>query len=351
MLPTVGFTVFRLRSEALYPVSATFAGVKAPFALLKSPDQRIYAISAILIQLSLAIGQIAVTNGFATLRSISLCLVDAILTSDTAVVLTSILLMLQIFAAGMVALRTWLEQHIAKREKAGAQRITVVEAGKDTRRGSIATFGFGPLRSNAPAPLDLDFKRPPFETRTTNQLTGAVDEKISTPFNVRKAGADNATGLSFPRQLARQPSTESAELRDNPFLSPDQQRDLDKRVYPKTADYQYNYKSAVDDNEDYYDVPGGYQPQNITLRSGRASSELLNPLDSPLPHATDSKQSDYVSPRRRDGSPPKTQGVTMADLFPPPPDPPMDPQMNLTAKSVSSSYSRPFSERRGPGNG
>ncbi|KAG9198595.1 hypothetical protein G6514_009771 [Epicoccum nigrum] len=348
LLPTVGFTVFRLRSEALYPVSATFAGIKAPFALLKSPDQRIYAISAILIQLSLAIGQISVTNGFATLRSISLCLIDAILTSDTVVVLTSILLMIQIFAAGMVALRTWLEQHIAKREKAGAQRITIVEAGKDTRRGSIATFGFGPLRSNAPAPLDLDFKRPAFETRTTNQLT---DKKISTPFNVRKAGADNATGLSFPRQMNRQPSTESAELRDNPFLSPDQQRDLDKRVYPKTADYQYNYRSAVDDNEDYYDVPGGYQPQNITLRSGRASSELLNPLDSPLPRAADSKQSDYVAPRRGDGSPPKTQGVTMADLFPPPPEPPMDPQMNLTAKSASSSYSRPFSERRGPGNG
>ena len=256
--------------------------------------------------------------------------------------------MIQIFAAGIVALRVWLEQHIAKREKAGAQRITFVEAGKNTRRGSIATFGFGPLRSNAPAPLDLDFKGSAFETRA---ITGSGAEKISTPFNVRKAGADGATGLSFPRQVNRQPSTESAELRDNPFLSPDQQRDLDKRVYPQTADYQYNYTSAVDDNDDYYDVPGGYQPQNITLRSGRASSELLNPMDSPLPRGGDSKVSDYVAPRRGDGSPPKTQGVTMADLFPPPPEPQMDPQMNLTAKSVSSSYSRPFSERRGPGNG
>ncbi|KAF2998804.1 hypothetical protein E8E13_001143 [Curvularia kusanoi] len=342
MFPTVGFTIARLRSEALYPSPSTFAGIKAPIALLKSPDQKIYLISGFLIQLVFALGQITFINGFSTLRSISLCVVDAVLTSNAVVGLMGLLLMVQITAAGMVAIRTWLEQHIAKREKAGVQRTTILEAGNRTRKDSIATFGFGRTRSNAPAPLNLD--RPALQQRATGELKGFADEKISTPFNVRKAGAEDTAAFNNPRQLNRQPSP---DVQENPFLSPDKQRDLDERVYPQTADYQYTYKSAVDDNTDYYSVPVGYVPQQGTVRSGRPSSDLLDPLDSPMPatlRAGDSKQTDYMGPRRGNGSPPKTQGVTTADLFPPPPPPPMDPQMQLTAKSASSSYSRPFNE-------
>ncbi|KAJ4983546.1 hypothetical protein SVAN01_10962 [Stagonosporopsis vannaccii] len=345
VFPTVGFTIARLRSEALYPVPANFSGVKAPFALFKSPDQRIYIISGVLVQLLFALGQLTFINGFSALRSISLCLVDAILTSNAVAGLMGLLLMVQITATGMVGIRTWLEQHIAKREKAGIQPTTIIEAGGKVRKDSIATFGFGGTRSNAPAPLDL--QRPSLVQRNTEELKGFADEKISTPFNVRKEGATESTDFDNPRSLTRQPS---AGLRENPFLSPAEQRDLDERVYPKTAEYQYT--SAIDDKIDYYNVPVGYQPQRAELRSGRPSSDLLDPMISPLPpglRAGVGRQPDFAEPPRGYGSPPKTEGVTTADLFPPPPTPPpINPQMQLTAKSVTSSYSRPFNEGRRP---
>ncbi|KAJ4359438.1 hypothetical protein N0V95_002185 [Ascochyta clinopodiicola] len=338
VFPTVGFTIGRLRSEALYPISSTFVGVKAPFALLKSPNQRIYIISGILIQLVFALGQLTFINGFSALRSISLCIVDAVLTSNSVAGLMGLLLMVQITAAGMVGIRTWLEQHIAKREKAGVQRMTIVEAGATTRKDSIATFGFGGSRSTAPPPLDLN-RAPPIQ-RNTGELKGFEDDKISTPFNVRKEGA-NSTDLDNPGKLTRQPS---AGLRENPFLSPAEQRDLDDRVYPQTANYQYEYTSAIDDNTDYYNVPVGYQAQGAEISSGRPSSELIDPLNSPMPPGmrAGGGQQSYGS------SPPKTQGVTMADLFPPPPPPPEDEQYQLTSKSASSSYSRPFDGRGRP---
>lgn len=344
--PTVGFTIARLRSEALYPGPATFSGIKAPFALFKSPDQRIYIISGILVQLSFALGQVTFINGFSALRSISLCIVDAVLTSNSVAGLMGLLLMVQITAAGLVGIRTWLEQHIAKRERAGIQRVNVIEAGGKTRKDSITTFGFGGTRANVPPPLDLE--RPAPVQRNTEELKGFADEKISTPFNVRKEGATESTDFSNPRQLSRQPS---AGLRENPFLSPAEQRDLDERVYPQTADYEYTYKSAVDDNEDYFDVPVGYQPQKPEVRSGRPSSDIIDPMNSPLPpglRAGGGGQRGFAEPPRGYGSPPKTTGVTMADLFPPPPPPPMDPQIQLTARSVTSSYSRPFNEGRRP---
>ncbi|KZM18617.1 hypothetical protein ST47_g10221 [Ascochyta rabiei] len=338
VFPTVGFTIARLRSEALYPISSTFVGVKAPFALLKSPDQRIYLISGILIQLIFALGQLTFINGFSALRSISLCIVDAVLTSNSVAGLMGLLLMVQITAAGMVGIRTWLEQHIAKRQKAGVQPMTIVEAGVTTRKDSIATFGFGGSRSTAPPPLDL--KRSPPVQRNTGDLEGFEDEKISTPFNVRKEGADS-TEFNSPGKHGRQPS---AGLRENPFLSPAERRDLDDRVYPQTANYQYEYTSAIDDNTDYYSVPVGYRAQGAKLSSGRPSSELVDPLRSPLPSGlrAGGGQQGYGS------SPPKTQGVTMADLFPPPPPPPADEQYQLTGKSASSSYSRPFDGRGRP---
>ncbi|XPT01068.1 hypothetical protein M3J09_010210 [Ascochyta lentis] len=352
VFPTVGFTIARLRSEALYPISSTFVGVKAPFALFKSPDQRIYIISGVLIQLIFALGQLTFVNGFSALRSISLCIVDAVLTSNSVAGLMGLLLMVQITAAGMVGIRTWLEQHIAKREKAGVQRMTVIEAGTKPRKDSIATFGFGGTRSAAPPPLNLELSEP--GQRNTGELEGFADEKIGTPFNVRKEG-ENSTDFNNRPTLQRQPS---AGLRDNPFLSPAEQRDLDERVYPKTANYQYEYTSAIDDNTDYYTVPVGYRAQGAEISTGRPSSELIDPLNSPLPpglRAGGGQQGYAQSPRilgvpqqSYGSSPPKTQGVTMADFFPPPPPPPADEQYQLTSKSASSSYSRPFDGRGRP---
>ncbi|KAF1926890.1 uncharacterized protein M421DRAFT_394471 [Didymella exigua CBS 183.55] len=343
VLPTVGFTVVRLRSEAIYPLPANFSGIKAPFALFKSADQRIYLVSGILVQLVFTLGQITFINGFSTLRSISLCIVDAVLTSSFVAGLMGVLLMVQITAGGMVGIRTWLEQHIAKREKAGVQRMIIVEAGTNPRKNSIAMFGFGGTRLNAPPHLDLD--RSQLVQRNTEELKGFADETISTPFNVRKEGAPHFMDFERPRRVSPQPS---AEFRENPFLSPAKQRDLDERVYPKTADYQYKYTSAVGDSIDHYSVPAGYQPERAEIRSGRPSSDIIDPMNSPIPPGLRDLHQSYVGSSLLFGSPPKTHGVTMADLFPPPPAPPMDLQMQLTAKSVSNSYSRPFNEGRRP---
>jgi hypothetical protein len=344
VFPTVGFTIIRLHSKALYPVPATFSGIKAPLALSRSPDQRIYLISGILIQLDFALGQITFVHSFSTLRSISLCVVDALLTSQSVAGLMILLLLVQIAAAGMIGIRTWLEQHIAKREEAGIQRTAMMEAGSKIRndsKGSIATFGFSDTHFNPLPPLDLGLS--PFKPGNTKELKDVAGVKISAPFNFRIEDALDSANFALPRQISRQAS---GEQRENPFLSPAERKDLNERVYPKTADYQYEYTSAVNHKTDYHNAPVRYKSQRAEIRPGRPSSDFVDPTDSPLPPGLRDPQLSYMSMPGAHGPPPKTQGVTTADLYPPPSSLLMDPQRPLTAKSATSSYSRPFNEGR-----
>lgn len=309
----MGFSIIRLRTTIPHPSPAAFAGFKAPVALAKTP-QRIYLISGFLTQLVLALGQFAFIQGFATLRAISLCIVDAVLTSPAIAGVVSFVLMVQISATALVGIRAWLEQHIAKREAAGIERGIGTEFNEKFRKSSIQTFGFD--RKDPPPPLDLSIKRKPVSKRKTHDLKGFEDGAISTPFNVRKEGSTIS------------PAT-------NASLSPET-RDQARTYNPKTGGYEYDPED--NDSDTFYTFTVGLKStpkmnsattpaQSSDYVSARPSSDLFDPMRSPRPQIAKG---------------PKKEGVTTADLFPPPPQ---RQQSRLTSKSIGSSYSRPFDGR------
>lgn len=207
LFPAVAFSIMRLRTTVPHPSPAAFAGIKAPVALAKTP-QRIYLISGILTQFVLGLGQFAFLQGFSTLRSISLCIVDAVLTSNAVAGLMSFVLMIQISATALIGIRAWLEQHIAKRE-AAAENVST------SRKSSIQSFGLD--RKDPPPPLTLS-EKPQLIQRKTEELRGFEDDEIGTPFNVRKEGS-----IVSPIE----PATE----RDD--------RDVRRTYNPKTGAYDY----------------------------------------------------------------------------------------------------------------
>ena len=165
IFPAVGFTVVRLRTELPHPDPSTFAGVKGPIALAKTP-QRIYLISGISTQLLLGLGQFTFLQGFSTLRAISLCIVDAVLTSTSVAGLVSFVLMIQISATALVGIRAWLEQHIAKKEASGIKPMTATGFGSHGRSDTIATFGFD--RKDPPPALNFKSNKSKLPQRKTD---------------------------------------------------------------------------------------------------------------------------------------------------------------------------------------
>jgi hypothetical protein len=244
VLPAVFFSVIRLRTQIEYPPIAYFAGVKAPFSLFKT-EKRVFILSGFLTQLLLSLGQILVVNGFVTLRSISLCVVDAVLSSDVVFALAGVLLMAQLGTTGMTAVRAWLEQHIAKRQAAGAENAVILEKGE---KNSVVTSTIErkPISNSGPA---------------TANLKGFADSKIGAPFNFRKEDAESDFSPPYARNFSNEPN-------GNPFLSPQEQRDNENnRAYnPRKTGYESTYTSAIDDIVSQYDERDNYK--------GRPSSEL-----------------------------------------------------------------------------
>ncbi|KAH7084117.1 hypothetical protein FB567DRAFT_75732 [Paraphoma chrysanthemicola] len=280
LFPTVAFSILRLRTTIPHPSPAAFNGLKAPLALFKTP-QKIYLLSGLLTQLLLALGQFAFIQGFSALRSISLCLVDAVLNSSATANLMGVLLMVQISATALVGVRAWLEQHIAKREvsasSSSSESFGIGKRGEKGRQSSIQTFGFD--RKTTPPSLDFSKSKPRLVQRKTEELVGAEDNAISTPFNVRKEG-EIVSPLS-PRDMAR-PSQDSP------------------RVYnPKTGVYEYENEYE----EGFGSVPVTYQAYSTSAG-------------------------------------PKTEGVSTRDLFPPLEDQGVGGRG--LGRAPSSSYSRPF---------
>ncbi|KAH7071834.1 hypothetical protein BKA63DRAFT_418271 [Paraphoma chrysanthemicola] len=279
LFPTVAFSILRLRTTIPHPSPAAFNGLKAPLTLFKTP-QKIYLASGLLTQLLLALGQFAFVQGFSALRSISLCLVDAVLNSSSTANLVGILLMVQISATALVGVRAWLEQHIAKREAAASSPSESFGSGKRGEKGrqsSIQTFGFD--RKSTPPSLDFSKSKPRLAQRKTEELVGAEDNAISTPFNVRKEG-EIVSPLS-PRDMAR-PSQDSP------------------RVYnPKTGVYEYENEYE----EGFGSVPVTYQAYSTSAG-------------------------------------PKTENVSTRDLFPPLEGQGVGGR--ALGRAPSSSYSRPF---------
>lgn len=304
IFPAVGFTIVRLRTELPHPDPSTFAGIKGPIALAKTP-QRIYLISGISTQLLLGLGQLTFLQGFSTLRAISLCVVDAVLTSTSVAGLVSFVLMVQISATALVGIRAWLEQHIAKKEAAGIKPTTTTTAfGSHGRSDTMVTFGFD--RKDPPPALNFSSIKSKLSQRKTDELKGSEDTGISTPFNFRKEG-----------------SITEADTREDPFLSPEERLNYQERgIYnPKTGGYTYPVQSM--NNDDFYNMSATYGER-------RPSSGVFDPLRSPRP------------PIAADNGPRMT-GVTVQDLWPPPM--PEASRMYMTSKtqtSVSSRYSRPI---------
>ncbi|KAI4698970.1 hypothetical protein J4E81_004860 [Alternaria sp. BMP 2799] len=280
-----------------------FAGIKGPIAVAKTP-QRIYLISGISTQLLLGLGQFAFLQGFATLRAISLCVADAVLTSASVSGLVSIVLMIQISATALVGIRAWLEQHIAKKEAAGITRTTTVGSSGLKRSDTMATFGFD--RKDPLSVSRLITTRPKLTQRKTEELKGSEDNGIGTPFNFRKEGSIN-----------------EPETQDDNFLSPEERINYQERgIYnPKTGGYTYPVQSMNYGDEEFYN-------RSTTYGERRPSSGVFDPLLSPRPPMAAATG-------------PRMTGVTVQDLWPPP----MPPSLYMTTrtqKTVSSRYSRPI---------
>lgn len=106
----------RLRSTSPTPPSSAFKpGIKGVLSLLKGPS-KIHLVSAIFVQISLALGMLAWIQGFSVLRSISLCAVDAVLKAPAVVGLMNIVSFTQVGATALIVVRQYLESLIAKRE-------------------------------------------------------------------------------------------------------------------------------------------------------------------------------------------------------------------------------------------
>ena len=303
LFPAVGFSIVRLRTELPHPSPAAFAGIKGPIAVAKTP-QRIYLISGISTQLLLGLGQFAFLQGFATLRAISLCVADAVLTSASVAGLVSLILMIQISATALVGIRAWLEQHIAKKEAAGITRTTTVGSSGLKRSDTMATFGFD--RKDPLSVSRLITTKPKLTQRKTEELKGSEDNGISTPFNFRKEGSIN-----------------EPETQDDNFLSPEERINYQERgIYnPKTGGYTYPVQSMNYGDEEFYN-------RSTTYGERRPSSGVFDPLLSPRP-----PMAAAIGPRMT--------GVTVQDLWPPP----MPPSLYMTTrtqKTVSSRYSRPI---------
>jgi hypothetical protein len=305
LFPTVGFSVVRLRTDIPHPTPSAFSGIKGPIALAKTP-QRIYLISGISTQLLLGLGQFTFLQGFSTLRAISLCVADAVLTSTSVAGLVSLVLMIQISATALVGIRAWLEQHIAKKEAAGVVRTTTINAAGLKRSDTMATFGFD--RKDPPSVLNFTSTKPKLIQRKTEELKGSEDNGISTPFNFRKEGSIN-----------------EQETREDPFISPEERLNYQERgIYnPKTGGYTYPVQSMNYEDGDFYNM-------STTYGERRPSSGVFDPLRSPRP------------PMAGDMGPRMT-GVTVQDLWPPPmPESSRMYMTTKTQKTVSSRYSRPI---------
>ncbi|RMZ70059.1 kinase isozyme mitochondrial precursor [Pyrenophora seminiperda CCB06] len=287
LFPTVVVTIIRLRTHLPHPSPSAFSGYKGPLALAKSP-QRIYLISGVATQLLLSLGQLVVLQGFTTLRSVFLCVIDAFFDSITATTVVSIIVMVQISATAIIAFRAWLEQHIASREAKGETVTSSPVVGMHKRSDTMATFGFE--KKGPPPALDLTATRPRLPTWEVNALRGEEQIGISTPFNIMKDG-----------------SIHELESKASPFVSVEEQQHYQERgIYtPKTGGYVPVSTKARGLIPPVPSIP--FPPRSAGLPSSNilgATPTFTASAGTPTPRAAEFIAS---SP-----APPRTAGLTMS---------------------------------------
>ncbi|PVI01883.1 hypothetical protein DM02DRAFT_670923 [Periconia macrospinosa] len=178
LIPTITASFIRLRTQAPPPPPSAFVGIKQLPALLKAPN-KIHIISAMLVQLSLALSMMAWVQGFSILRTVSLCVVDALLIGPIVVPLVSVLTFVPFASAIMVILRQYFETQIAKLGNSTTITYNEKSAAYDTHPS---------VRSPSPSSLTDDFRSRP----QTKDLTGRPDSQISWPVRVRKWGEEDS---------------------------------------------------------------------------------------------------------------------------------------------------------------
>lgn len=193
-----------------------------------------------LIQQVLMFGMISWVQGFDDLRSISLCIIDAILTAPILVGLLNVVLFVQIGATGLLFARFILERRIALKGGSSSPDAAYAEKGgkpRTKRSDTIQTFGF----DSGPVPDPT--ARPPLVERRTADLLGKEDSKIGWPVETRKLGdQDPHPGTRIPSMSSnpfadptpRQPVT-SQQSQYNPNLTESERRSLFPPPRPTNA--------------------------------------------------------------------------------------------------------------------
>lgn len=175
VLPAAILSFMRLRTTIPIPPPSAFL-FKNQLSILKGP-QKIHVIASMLVQQALTFGMISWAQGFADLRDISLCIVDAILTAPLLVGILNAVLFTQIGSTGLLLARFILERRIALN---GGN--TSYNEKPTKRSNTMLTFGFDTPHPPNPTP-------PPLAERRTADLLGKEDAGIGRPFAPRKLGS------------------------------------------------------------------------------------------------------------------------------------------------------------------
>ncbi|ORX88624.1 hypothetical protein BCR34DRAFT_609341 [Clohesyomyces aquaticus] len=153
--------MLRLNTAVPLPSSAFLFG--SITRTLGSPA-KIHLIATFFIALLTYLSSVAWVLGFTELRSISLCILDAVLTAPLVVGFVSIVVFVQITAIGFVSIRMWLEQRVARFPSPLSKADLSPETGL-MRNEAIPTAGsrrYTSARSDGPA-------RPTRDTSVVNR--------------------------------------------------------------------------------------------------------------------------------------------------------------------------------------
>lgn len=256
IIPSVVLSFMRLRTTVAIPPPSTFL-FKNQIAAMKGPH-KIHVIANMLVQQTLFFGMISWAEGFRELRSISVCVIDALLTAPMLVALLNVVLIMQIGATGLLFARFILERRLAL---SGSGTVTYSEKGikrNRKRTDTIKTFGF----DSTPMPIE----RPNLVERRTADLLGREDSQIGLPTNAHKFGETDP-----------HPGNRIASMSSNPFNDPGEQI-----VSPRV--YNAKLGGFEDDRGPAFLMPGpnnntgagyGYSDANsYTANEFRPSSEL-----------------------------------------------------------------------------
>ncbi|KAF2187913.1 hypothetical protein K469DRAFT_748752 [Zopfia rhizophila CBS 207.26] len=205
--PTIVTSVQRLNTTVPLPATAFILKFKKLKHHLKQPE-KVHIISAIVINILVQLSLLCWTLGFNDLRSISLCLVDAILTAPVVIGAVMAILFLQVGSVSIVGLRHWFEMRVARNEsKSSSSAANMEKGGGLMRSDTVKTLGFN----------EREVTPPP---RATKDLEGREDSMIGWPSNVKKFGEEITD--SPPRAT---PQTEPDDPFTDAHISNPEQRD------------------------------------------------------------------------------------------------------------------------------